>query len=67
MDFQKKKYTFRGMDGYAGFRHGQEYELEYRHVADTAEYPAHVVVINPVSQLHGTHTPAEFADAWGKK
>jgi hypothetical protein len=28
MEFQKKKYTFRGLDGDAGFRHGQDYELE---------------------------------------
>ena len=67
MDFIKKKHTFRGMDGYAGFRHGTEYELQYQHVDETVDYPAHVVVINPVSKLHDTYTPAEFAEAWGKK
>ena len=67
MEFQKKKHTFRGMDGFAGFRHGTEYELELAHVAATDDYPAHVVVINPVSRLHGTYAVAEFAEAWGKK
>ncbi|HEX8658068.1 MAG TPA: hypothetical protein VF690_11055 [Hymenobacter sp.] len=27
MELQQKPYLFRGMDGYAGFRHGQAYAL----------------------------------------
>jgi len=51
MDFQKKKYTFRGMDGYAGYRHGNEYELEMGTADAIDEEPAGVVVVNPVSRL----------------
>ena len=28
MEFTQKKYTYRGMNGYAGFRRNQDYELE---------------------------------------
>ena len=55
MDFQKKKYTFRGMDGFAGFRHGQEYELELTTTEETREAPAEVVIVNPVSKRYMYH------------
>ena len=56
MEFQKGKYTFRGMDGYAGFRHGQEYKLELTTTEETQESPAEVVVVNPVSKLYMYHS-----------
>ena len=67
MEFQKKKYTFRGMDGFAGFRHGQEYELELAMTdAEDAEHPSEVVIINPVSKLWGYCSKAEFTERWQK-
>ena len=51
MEFQKKKYAFRGMDGYAGFRSGQEYELELALSPADDERPAEIVIINPVFHL----------------
>jgi hypothetical protein len=37
MEFQKKKYAFRGMDGYAGFRRNQHYEIEVSTTEPTDE------------------------------
>ena len=51
MEFQKKNYTFRGMDGFAGFRHGQEYELELGTSEADEERPAEVVIVNPAYPL----------------
>ena len=67
MEFQKKKYTFRGMDGYAGFRHGQEYELELTTTEETQESPTEVVIVNPVSKLYMYHGQDEFNLLWQKK
>jgi hypothetical protein len=67
MEFQKKKYTFRGMDGFAGFRHGNEYELEIGMTAADDERPAEVVIVNPVSKLWMYHSKAEFAERWEKR
>jgi hypothetical protein len=68
MDFQKKSYRFRGMDGFAGFRNGQEYELELRTTEPTDELPmAEIVIINPVSRLHTYCSKEEFAQRWEKK
>jgi hypothetical protein len=66
MEFQKKKYTFRGMDGYAGFRHGQEYELELGTSEADDERPAEVVIVNPVSKLLMYCSKQEFAERWHK-
>ena len=46
MEFQKKKFTLRGTDGYAGFCHGQDDEVE----TDKTEEGA-FVLINTVSGL----------------
>ncbi|MBF9237671.1 hypothetical protein I2I05_09720 [Hymenobacter sp. BT683] len=67
MEFQKKKYTFRGMDGFAGFRHGQEYELDLAMSEATDEQPAEVVVINPVSQLYSYFSKQAFTETWKKE
>ncbi|MBD2722363.1 hypothetical protein [Hymenobacter armeniacus] len=68
MEFTKKKYTFRGMDGYAGFRNGKEYELELAPTAPSEEQPnAEIVVINPVSRLYSYYSKEQFLAAWEKK
>ena len=67
MEFQKKKYTFRGMDGFAGFRHGKEYELEMTTTEADDERPSEVVVINPVSRLYAYHSKEEFNKLWEKR
>jgi hypothetical protein len=67
MEFQKKKYAFRGMDGYAGFRHGQEYELELGMTAADDERPAEVVIINPVSKVWMYCSKQEFTQRWEKR
>ena len=46
MEFQHKKYTFRGTDGFADFRHDQEYALELGTSEAEDEHPAEVVIIN---------------------
>lgn len=61
MNFQTRKYTFRGMDGYAGFRNGQDYELELAASEETEERPSEVVVINPVSKVYSYYSKSEFA------
>jgi len=61
MDFEKKHYTFRGMDGMGGFRHGNTYELEVGTAAPTDEQPAEIVIVNPVSKLWMYFSKAEFA------
>ncbi|MBO2007607.1 hypothetical protein [Hymenobacter negativus] len=67
MEFQKKKYTFRGMDGFAGFRNGKEYELELGITdAEDEEHPSEVVIVNPVSKLWSYWTKKEFAESWQK-
>ena len=68
MNFQKKKYTFRGMDGFAGFRSGKEYELELGMTdAEDEEHPSEVVIINPVSKLWGYCSRQEFTERWKKE
>lgn len=68
MEFTKKNYTFRGLDGYAGFRHGREYELELATMEPTDEQPnAEIVVINPVSKVYGYYSKEEFNLMWQKK
>jgi hypothetical protein len=62
MELQKKKFTFRGMDGYAGFRHGQDYEVQTGKT-DEGEY----VIINPVSQVWMYFSPPVFAEKWQPK
>ncbi|ALW85573.1 hypothetical protein AUC43_11005 [Hymenobacter sedentarius] len=66
MEFQKKKYTFRGMDGYAGFRHGKEYELELGMSEADDERPAEVVIVNPVSKAWMYCSKQEFSERWQK-
>ena len=66
MEFQKKNYTFRGMDGFAGFRHGQEYELELGTSEADEERPAEVVIVNPVSKLWMHCSKQEFSERWQK-
>ena len=61
------KYTFRGMDGYAGFRHGQAYELELGTTAADDERPAEVVIVNPVSKLWMYCSRQEFTERWEKR
>ncbi len=46
MEFQKKRFTFQGMDGLGGFRSGQDYEVA---TGETEE--GEVVIVNPVSGL----------------
>ena len=67
MEFQKKKYMFRGMDGYAGFRSGQEYELELALSPADDERPAEIVIINPVSRQYMYCSKQEFAVRWEKR
>ena len=67
MEFQKKKYTFRGFDGFAGYRHGETYELELATTEATDEQPAEIVVVNPVSRLWWHLSKAGFADTWRKE
>ena len=67
MEFQKKKYAFRGMDGYAGFRSGQEYELELAPSPADDERPAEIVIINPVSRQYMYCSKQEFAVRWEKR
>ena len=65
MEFTKKKYIFRGMDGYAGFRRNQEYEIEVTQMEPTDEQPnAEVVIINPVSRLYMYCSKQEFRERW---
>jgi hypothetical protein len=67
MEFQKRKYRFRGMDGFAGFRQGQEYELELGATdAEDEEHPAEIVIVNPVSKLWGYCSKKEFTERWEK-
>ncbi|GAA4053107.1 hypothetical protein GCM10022409_45080 [Hymenobacter glaciei] len=67
MEFQKKKYMFRGMDGYGGFRSGQEYELELGMSPADDERPAEVIIVNPVSRLWMHCSKQEFAARWEKR
>ena len=67
MDFHKKKYTFRGMDGFAGFRHGQEYELELGTTEADDERPAEIVMVNPVSKVWMYCSKQVFAAQWEKR
>ena len=67
MEFQKQKYTFRGMDGFAGFRHGQDYELELGTTEADDERPAEIVIVNPVSKAWMYGSKAEFATRWEKR
>ncbi|WP_201979421.1 hypothetical protein [Hymenobacter rubidus] len=67
MEFQKKKYTFRGMDGFAGFRRDKEYELELgMTAADDEEHPSEVVIVNPVSRLWSYWSKKDFTERWEK-
>jgi len=66
MEFQKKKYTFRGLDGYAGFRHGQEYELELGESEPTDDALVGMVIVNPVSRRWMHATKSDYNLAWGK-
>jgi hypothetical protein len=54
------------MDGYAGFRNGQEYELEIRATEATDEQPSEIVIINPISRLHTYCSKQEFSQRWEK-
>jgi hypothetical protein len=67
MEFEKKKHTFRGMDGFAGFRNGQEYELEMGETEADDERPAEIVLVNPVSKAWSYCSKAEFALVWERK
>ncbi|WP_046246857.1 hypothetical protein [Hymenobacter terrenus] len=67
MEFQKRKYTFRGMDGFAGFRHGKEYELEVGMTDADDERPAEVVIVNPVSKLWMYYSKQQFTERWAKQ
>lgn len=67
MEFKKKKYAFRGMDGYAGFRNGQEYEFELGLTTADDELPAEIIIINPVSRLWMHCSKQEFAARWEKR
>jgi hypothetical protein len=68
MNFTKKKYSFRGMDGFAGFRRSHSYEIEVASTEPTDEQPkAEMVVINPVSRLYMYFSKQEFNEAWEKK
>jgi hypothetical protein len=66
MEFQKKKCPFRGLDGDAGFRHGQEDERERGTREAHDERPAEVVIVNPVSKLWMYCSKQEFAERWHK-
>ena len=67
MEFQKKRYAFRGIDGYAGFRSGQEYELELGLSPADDERPAEIVIINPVSRQYMYCSKQELATRWAKR
>jgi hypothetical protein len=68
MEFQKKKYGFRGMDGFAGFRNGQEYELELGVMdAEDEAHPGEIVIINPVSKIWTYCSRKEFTERWEKR
>ena len=67
MEFQNKKFAFRGMDGFAGFRHGQDYELEIGESDADDERPAEVVIINPVSKLWMHFSKSDFGVMFEKK
>jgi hypothetical protein len=68
MEFQKKKYTFRGMDGFAGFRHGQEYELSLGMTdAEDELHPSEVVIVNPISKVWMYCSKQEFTERWKKE
>ena len=55
------------MDGFAGFRQGQEYELELGATdAEDEEHPAEIVIVNPISKLWGYCSKKEFAERWEK-
>ena len=55
------------MDGYAGFRNGQEYELELALSPAEDERPAEIVIINPVSRQYMYCSKQEFAVRWEKR
>ena len=61
---QEKNYLFKGMDGYAGFRLGQEYLL----TPDKQE-EGHVYVRMPHAPTAGVATfdAKQWADWWEKK
>ena len=67
MEFQKKTYTFRGMDGYGGFRSGQEYELELALSPADEQRPAEIIIVNPVSRRWMHCSKLEFAARWEKR
>ena len=55
------------MDGYGGFRSGQEYELELGLSPADDERPAEIIIINPVSRLWMHCSKQEFAVRWEKR
>ena len=55
------------MDGFAGFRHGQDYELDIGESDADDERPAEVVIINPVSKLWMYFSKSDFGVMWEKK
>jgi hypothetical protein len=67
MEFQKKKYVFRGMDGFAGFRNGNEYELELGLSEATDERPVEIIIVNPISKVWTYCSKQEFAERWEKR
>jgi len=54
------------MDGYAGFRHGTEYELELGTSEADDERPAEVVIVNSVYKLWMYCNKPEFSERWHK-
>ena len=55
------------MDGFAGFRHGKEYELELGTTdAEDEEHPSEIVIINPVSKHWSYWSKKEFTERWAK-
>ena len=67
LEFHKKRYAFRGMHSYAGFRSGQEYELEPGLSPADDERPAELVIINPVSRQYMYCSKQELATRWAKR
>jgi hypothetical protein len=67
MQFENKKYLFRGMDGHAGFRRNQLYETEVATTDPVEGEPAGIVVITPVSRDFAYHSKEEFNQLWEKK
>ena len=67
MQFEKRKYVFRGMDGYAGYRQGKEYEIEVATTDPVDDEPVEMVVINPVSRAFGYCSKEEFNQRWQRK